>query len=204
MIPTSTDTAQVTLASSSPRRAQLLDQLCISYSVCPADIDESSLQQESPEAYVERLARCKAIHVRKHASPSQNVNVENHPVLAADTCVALQGRIYGKPQDRDDAVEFLLELSDRTHSVYTGTAIVSGASCVSCTAKTDVTFRAISEDEAARYWATREPEGKAGGYAIQGMGAVFVQHLDGSYSNVMGLPLLETTRLLKLSGIHIF
>ena len=204
MVSTVTDPAKVVLASASPRRAQLLDQLRIAYDVEPADVDESVFENEPPTEYVERLARRKATHVSGLLAQSQNVNVVTHVVLAADTCIVHNGEIHGKPRSQHEAIQLLLKLSDRTHSVYTGTAIVSGGKCISCIVRTDVTFRSISEDEAARYWSTQEPQGKAGGYAIQGRGAVFVRHLAGSYSNVMGLPLMETARLLKLTGIHIF
>ncbi len=185
----------ICLASNSPRRRELLSQIGVSHIVMAADIDESVLPGESPRAYVVRLAREKALAIRRTG--------QELPVLAADTTVVLDGRVFGKPRDRADAIHMLSELAGRAHEVLTAVALASTAHGVGerLSANT-VCFRKISAEECAAYWETGEPRDKAGGYAIQGLGAVFVESLSGSYSAVMGLPLFETGELLQAAGIQ--
>jgi septum formation protein len=183
------------LASRSPRRLQLLRQIGIRPQVMAADLDESLLPGESPEAYVRRLAVNKAQYAYNALPPKRR-----GPVFGADTAVVAAGRVLGKPQDREHAVEMLLSLSGRTHRVLTGVALVDGAVRYRLS-DSRVSFRPIDEAEARAYWDTGEPADKAGGYGIQGLGAVFVEGLEGSYSGVMGLPLYETAELLSEAGI---
>lgn len=182
------------LASGSPRRRELLTQIGVPFSVVSAPIDETPLPDESATAYVERLARAKAA--------AGLASVEGPAVvLGADTAVVLDGRILGKPDNREDALAMLADLSGREHQVLTAVALSDGQRVQSLCVTSKVRFRAISADEAQRYWASGEPADKAGGYAIQGLGAVFVTGLSGSYSAVVGLPLSETADLLGQFGI---
>ncbi|MFO1408221.1 MAG: Maf family protein [Steroidobacteraceae bacterium] len=183
---------RIVLASASPRRSELLRQAGVACEVRPVDLDESVRPGESPEAYVRRLAEAKAraAWARRPAGTSE-------PVLAADTTVVLDGRVYGKPGDAVEAREMLGRLAGRTHEVHTAVAVVhaGGADSRVCTSR--VTMRAIEPRELDWYCSSDEPYDKAGGYAIQGRAAVFVSRLDGSYSGVMGLPLCETWELLR-------
>jgi septum formation protein len=183
----------IVLASQSPRRAELLRQVGVAFRARPADIDESPMPGESPEAYVRRMSVAKASAVRR-AEPQ-------HPVLGSDTAVVLDGRVFGKPADREQAVAMLLTLAGRTHQVMTGVALVDDTVHYRLSTST-VRFRAIDRAEALAYWASGEPVDKAGGYAIQGLGAAFVSHIDGSFSGVMGLPLFETLELCRHTGIR--
>ena len=182
------------LASGSPRRRELLTQIGVPFTVVSAPIDESPLPDESAPAYVERLARAKAA---AGLASVQGPAV----VLGADTAVVLDGRILGKPENREDALAMLADLSGREHKVLTAVALSNGLLTHSLCVTSKVRLRAISADEAQRYWASGEPVDKAGGYAIQGLGAVFVTGLSGSYSAVVGLPLSETAELLGTFGI---
>jgi septum formation protein len=179
------------LASASPRRSELLRQIGIAHEVRPVDVDETPRAGEPPARYALRVAEEKARALWQRLAAA-----ERRPVLAADTTVALGATILGKPADRDDAVRILSALSGRTHEVHTAVAVVheGGADVRVCTSA--VSFRALEVAEIERYWATGEPADKAGGYAVQGLGAVFIRHLAGSYSGVMGLPLYETWELL--------
>ena len=184
----------ICLASMSPRRRELLAQIGVPHAVVAAHVDESLLPDESPADYVARLARLKADTVR--------TRVHVLPVLAADTTVVLDGMIHGKPEDRAHGLAMLGALSGRTHQVLTAVALATGrgiALRVNCSC---VTFRNIRREEMEAYWETGEPRDKAGSYAIQGYGAVFVTALNGSYSAVMGLPLSETADLLREAGIR--
>jgi septum formation protein len=185
--------AVLCLASASPRRRELLAQLGVAHSVLPAHIDEAQLTGEGAEDYVLRLARAKALHVSPRAAPL--------PVLAADTAVVLDGIIYGKPRDREDALAMLAALSDRTHTVLTAVALATETRVTTALSASSVRLRATSAAERAAYWETGEPGDKAGGYAIQGQGAAFVAGLDGSYSGVMGLPLYETAQLMRAAAL---
>lgn len=184
------------LASASPRRRQLLELIGVPHVVTPADIDETPRPAEPASAYVTRLAGEKAAVVRRMHP--------DLPVLAADTTVHVDGAILEKPQSEADCVRMLGLLSGRRHQVYTGLCVLSDADPgLSCT-ETEVTFRRISRAEMAAYWASGEPHGKAGAYAIQGFGAVFVEKITGSYTNVMGLPLFETAQVLRSHGIAVW
>lgn len=186
------------LASQSPRRSQLLHQLGVQFKVQVADIDERILAQESAYDYVARLALQKAQAVWDRLDSTQQ-----KPVLAADTCIAIENEILGKPADEQMAKAMLQRLAGRVHQVYTGIALVSQQHSV-CVNVNQVSFRPITEQEIHAYWQTGEPQGKAGGYAIQGYGAAFIAHLEGSYSGVMGLPLFETAQLLDQYEIPIW
>ena len=184
------------LASGSPRRRELLTQIGVPFSAISADIDETPLNHESPSAYVERLARGKA-----EAGRGTVVSDAAFCVLGADTAVVLNGKILGKPVDEADACAMLMMLAGQEHEVLTAIAVLDGERCESRVVRSLVRFRPIGRDEAAAYWASGEPQDKAGGYGIQGLGAVFVAGLDGSYSAVVGLPLCETCEVLGHFGI---
>lgn len=184
------------LASASPRRKELLSQIGVVFSVDPADIDESLLENEAPAAYVERMAREKAqVVAARHAGET---------ILGSDTTVVCDGEILAKPVDKEDAMRMLTALSGRSHQVLTGIALARDYEVHSQVVTTDVCFRDLTAAEIAAYVATGEPLDKAGGYGIQGFGAVFVADIKGSYSNVVGLPLTETAALLRVSDIPIW
>lgn len=179
------------LASASPRRRALLDQLGVPHQVLPVDIDETPHAGEVPAVLAARLARTKALEGWRRDGGSR-------PVLGADTVVAIGDVLHGKPLDREDAVRMLTALGGHTHQVLTAVAVApaGGGAVLEALSVTQVRMRAISGAEAGAYWDTGEPAGKAGAYGIQGLGAVFIEHIAGSYSGVMGLPLYETARLL--------
>ncbi|PTS85866.1 septum formation inhibitor Maf [Pseudomonas sp. HMWF032] len=179
------------LASGSPRRRELLAQIGVPFLTQIAPIDENALPGESPLTYVERLACTKA-----HAGLAALADSNDAVVLGADTAVVLDGRILGKPLDRADALATLQALSGRSHQVLTAVALVSRERQASRVVASQVTFRALSPAEIEAYWASGEPQDKAGSYGIQGLAAVFVSQLQGSYSAVVGLPLCETAALL--------
>jgi len=190
------------LGSASPRRAELLSQIGVAYKVAVADIDETPCLGETAELYVLRMALEKADAVLAQAE----VGFSTLPVLAADTSVVLDGEILGKPRDQAEAMAMLARLSGRTHLVLTAVALVGpGAegARASRLIVNKVRFRPISEAERLAYWLTGEPQDKAGAYAIQGRAAVFIEHLEGSFSAVMGLPLFEATELLAEFGINV-
>lgn len=192
----SSDTkALIHLASRSPRRRELLDQIGVGWAGVDQGVDESLAAGESPEVFVVRLALEKA-RAGHRALDSGVVNV-----LGADTVVVLDGEIMGKPSDEGEARSMLERLAGRSHRVLTGVALVDGEREATRLSVNNVTLRDISRDEMRRYWASGEPVDKAGAYAIQGRGAVFVTHLDGSYSGVMGLPLYDTADLLDEFGL---
>ncbi|KAA6187268.1 septum formation inhibitor Maf [Thiohalocapsa marina] len=182
------------LASRSPRRRELLQQLGLAHGLLPADVDESPLPGESAEAFVIRIALEKA-RAGRQVAPSPL------PVLGADTAVVCDGRILGKPADAADAAAMLALLSGRAHRVLTGVAVL-GQREQTVLSETRVQFRQIAPAEADAYWASGEPRDKAGAYAIQGRGALFVERISGSYTGVVGLPLFETARLLAAEGVH--
>jgi septum formation protein len=186
----------VYLASASPRRRELLQQIGVSFRVVGMAVDEAVLPDETPSAYVTRLAAAKAVAGWERSRDAHQV-----PVLAADTAVVLDGQILGKPADRQEAEGMLRQLSGRTHEVLTAVALRSTDGLQSRISRSEVTFRSIAAAEAHAYWETGEPSDKAGAYAIQGRGAIFVADLRGSYSGVMGLPLFETAELLRRAGI---
>ncbi|TYC57974.1 septum formation inhibitor Maf [Marinobacter sp. BW6] len=186
----------IILASASPRRAELLQQIGLKFSVRPADIDETPKPDETPEQYVERLAREKARAV-----------VQSSPeclVLGSDTSVVLDGKILGKPSGPADARETLARLSGVTHQVMTAVALATEGQCQSVLVITEVCFRELSTAEIEAYVASGEPMDKAGSYGIQGLGGIFVNELRGSYSAVVGLPLQETAALLAGAGYPVW
>lgn len=186
--------AQIVLASGSPRRAELLTQLKIRFMRVIPDVDESARPGENVADLVRRLALAKAAAGGEQAACAL-------PVLGADTLVACEGIIFGKPADRSDALDMLRRLSGRAHEVLSAVAVVTADSIQAEVSRSTVVFRNISDAEASRYWDSGEPLGKAGAYAIQGLGSIFVERLEGSYSGVVGLPLLETERLLLAAGV---
>ncbi|WP_455198024.1 Maf family protein [Kaarinaea lacus] len=194
---------QIYLASSSPRRRELLAQLGVLFEVISQDVPEMRAEGETPENYVERLALEKARAGLLGLDDPGQV-----PVLGADTEVVVDDRVMGKPVDRAHAIDMLLGLSDRQHRVLSAVAVVGRDNLgqdrgLVRLSESLVTFRSISRQECAAYWDTGEPADKAGAYAIQGKAAVFIERLEGSYSGVMGLPLFETGELLGQFGIEI-
>ena len=185
----------IILASASPRRQELLAQIGVSFTVRSQDIDESVQAGESPDHYVLRMAQEKADSALSQFAAGQEDAGEI--VLAADTSVVLGDSVLGKPVDEADAVAMLQRLSGREHRVLSAVAVATGDERRCAVSESLVTFRAIGLDEAQRYYRSGEPVGKAGAYAIQGYGAVFVARIEGSYSGVMGLPLFETAGLLS-------
>jgi septum formation protein len=184
------------LASRSPRRRALLNQIGINHAILEIDVNEQQRTAEDPVSYVLRLAKEKA-----EAGAALVSGGESVPILAADTSVVVENRVLGKPRDRAHGLWMLSQLSGRTHQVYTAVALNwRGIETELCCSK--VSFRVLSEAEMSAYWASGEPADKAGGYAIQGVGARFISMLHGSYSGVMGLPLFETAELLSRNGIQ--
>jgi len=217
------------LASTSPRRRELLQQIGVSFRCLAAGVDESALPGEAPQAYVRRLAAAKAeagwraagsvgalenagwraagsvvapvLAAAKAEAGWKAADPVGVPVLAADTAVVVDGALLGKPSDREDALGMLARLSGRSHRVLTAVALRTAAGLEVALSDSEVWFRTIDAAEAISYWDSGEPKDKAGGYAIQGLAAVFVAQLHGSYSGVMGLPLFETAELLIAAGV---
>lgn len=183
------------LASTSPRRRELLAQLSLAFQVLQVDVDESRYAGEAPADYVARLARDKAA--------AGLVQAGDGVVIGADTTVVLGDEVLGKPATLEEAMAMWGRLAGREHTVLTGVAVGDARRVALQVVATRVRFRAIAEAEMRAYWASGEPCDKAGGYAIQGRGAVFVTGIDGSYSNVVGLPLAETATLLADAGIRV-
>lgn len=213
----SPENADFILASVSPRRQQLLTDMRARFVVVPAHIDETPEPDECPRAYVLRMACGKADKVYRSVNCPGSNNNRKLPVLGADTAVVAE-QIFGKPESEEDALAMLMALSGRMHHVLTAIALVyedgpvapaTGSAngkldsdtgelrCESRLVESEVTFRTLSEAECLRYWQSGEPEGKAGGYAIQGLGGLFVTRINGSYSGVVGLPVAETYTLLN-------
>ena len=197
------------LASQSPRRAELLQQLGLQFEKLCIDVDEVRNSGEIPEEFVSRLGYDKAMAGYRMLMDQQQPSGSDVPlaVLGADTIVVCDNCILGKPTGEDDAERMLLSLSGRSHSVYTSlTVVFSDAdgdfSVHSITSKTQVTFRTIEPAEVKWYWDSGEPSDKAGAYGIQGLGAIFVSRIEGSYSGVVGLPLFETSQLLSELGFY--
>ncbi|MGE5626003.1 MAG: Maf family protein [Bacillota bacterium] len=188
--------ADFILASASPRRRQLLEQLGLRFEVRAAEVDETPRAGEAAEDYVLRVACLKAeTAAGKLESPL--------PVLAADTEVVLDGKILGKPKGREDGLTMLARLSGRSHQVLSAVALWKDGVLETARCESRVSFRALARGEAEAYWESGEPRDKAGAYGIQGRGAVFVERLEGSYSNVVGLPLFETAALLRSAGVRV-
>ncbi len=182
------------LASASTRRRELLSTMRIAFSHGGADIDESPLPEESPVEMVLRLAESKARAARA-------TGIRELPVLGADTAVVLGDRIFGKPASKEEALEMLACLSGRSHEVLTGVALLAGGRLETALSRSKVQFREIRPDEAEAYWQSGEPAGKAGAYAVQGLGGIFVERVEGSYTGVVGLPIFETAAVLRRAGI---
>jgi septum formation protein len=179
------------LASASPRRRDLLAQIGIAHEVRPVAVDEHVEPGEAPEGYVLRLAARKADALWDELPTAVRL-----PVLAADTTVSLDGRVFGKPASAHELRDMLGHLSGRTHEVHTAIALRCTAGLQTRLQTSRVTFRALTDREIDAYWSTGEPADKAGGYAVQGRAAVFVARIEGSYSGIVGLPLYETWELL--------
>jgi len=179
---------EIILASASPRRAELLDQIGVKYQVQAVDIDESCLPNESAENLVQRLAKEKSQALG---------NTLAKPVLGADTLGLLKGELLVKPRDFNHAHEMLSSMSGQWHEILSAVAVTYQAKTQVCLNRNRVLFRRLSNDEIKAYWETGEPQDKAGAYAIQGLAAPFIERIEGSYSGIMGLPLFETAQLLK-------
>jgi septum formation protein len=186
---------QIRLASGSPRRRELLKQLGLRYEVQAVDIDETPKQGEKPLDYVQRMAFEKS-------AACVNLQLSPLPILAADTAVILGDEIMGKPESQAHAAHMLSRLSGKKHQVYSAVSL-RGSEHWQRVSLTEVHFRAIDPPEMAAYWNTGEPQDKAGGYAIQGLGSLFIKTIHGSFSGVMGLPLFETAEILRKQGIQI-
>lgn len=182
------------LASQSPRRRELLQQIGVEHSQMPVDIDETPFTGEHADDYVVRMAIEKARAAYKG----------HLPVLASDTCGVLDGEILLKPLDKADALAMWQRMAGREHQILTSVCVISSAGEHWRLCRSNVTFRAFDQALFERYWHTGEPQDKAGGYAIQGLGAIFVERMQGSYSAVMGLPLYETAELLSQAGIPVW
>ena len=185
---------KVILASSSPRRHDLLKLIGVDHEVIPADLDESQLPGENPDAYAERLARAKSAAIA--ADYAESI------VIGADTIVVVDQHILGKPRDASDAARMLRMLCNRSHIVMTAVAVTVGGRTMSVVEKVTVSFRDLTEDEIARYIATGEPMDKAGAYGIQGYGATIVRRIEGDYFAVMGLSLVRLVDLITQLGVR--
>jgi len=186
---------QITLASASPRRRELLDQIKVSYTVHAVDIDESHMAGETSQQFVKRLALEKA--------QAGYLDYPVRPALGSDTIVVFEQHILGKPENQQMAFEMLKLLSGKTHQVMTAVAICNGETEHCVLSISEVEFNTLNEQQINDYWNTGEPADKAGGYAIQGIAAQFIKNIKGSYSGIMGLPLFETAQLLERVGIKL-
>ena len=193
-------TKRIYLASRSPRRAELLQQIGIEFEVLPSDIDESVVEGELPADYVVRLAREKAAACLRALRDN---NAEMLPVLAADTTVSIDGLILGKPENDEEARAMLQRMSGQSHEVHTGIAVATAYGMETALSTTHVQMALLSESDIAAYVASGEPRDKAGAYGIQGLAGAFIRHIEGSYSGVMGLPIYETSQLLKGAGVDV-
>ncbi len=183
---------RIILASRSPRRAELLAQIGLPFDVRVPAVDETPRDREPPDLYVTRLARAKALAAAQAGCVT----------IGADTSVILDGRILGKPRNRDEGISMLKALGGRSHQVLTGIAVSDGQRTESLAVSTKVTFRDLGPREAEAYWDTGEGADKAGGYGIQGIGGIFAESIQGSFSAVVGLPLTETESLLRAFGVE--
>jgi septum formation protein len=186
--------AKLILASTSPRRSEILEGLGLAFAIRSVAFDEKLLPEETPAAAVQRLAVGKATMMPPGAG---------EVVIGADTAVVLDDRFYGKPRNEADCLAMLANLAGRTHQVMTGVAVATPERVATGLSITDVRFREIDPDEARRYWQSGEPRDKAGGYAIQGRGGQFVEAIIGSYTGVVGLPVFETAAMLRAAGIDV-
>ncbi|MBV1912068.1 MAG: Maf family protein [Cycloclasticus sp.] len=185
------------LASSSPRRAELLHQIGVNFEIKSVEIDETPIHGERPLDYVKRLA------IEKAAATKVFYQEDDILVLGSDTAVIIDGEILGKPDNKEQAVMMLKQLSGNSHTVLTSVAIIGCQQEQCLINESKVTFSTLTDSDIEWYWSTGEPKDKAGAYGIQGKAAVFIKRLEGSFSGVMGLPLYETSQLLKQSGFAI-
>ncbi|WP_223787717.1 Maf family protein [Marinicella meishanensis] len=186
---------RLTLASASPRRAELLQQLGWQLDILPVDIDEAAHDGEDPAAYCLRMATEKS-------QAAQTQIQTPWPIITADTTVVFDGEILGKPKTREDALLTLFKLSGQTHQVYSAVAVTYAGQNVSVLSENQVTMATIEEADIKAYIASGEPMDKAGAYGIQGLAAMWIKHISGSYSSIMGLPLYETSSLLAQLGVN--
>ncbi len=194
------NTPMIYLASRSPRRGELLGQIGVTFAVLPSDVDESVRPDESPEHYVLRLAREKALVCAQRLAVE---GLADRPILAADTTVCIDGMILGKPEHDADAAAMLRRMSDRWHAVHTAISVAQGNRVETALSSTQVEMARLTEAEIAAYIASGEPRDKAGSYGIQGLAGAFIRRIEGSYSGVMGLPVYETSLLLKQFGVPV-
>ncbi len=187
-------TPLIHLASASPRRSALLQQIGVVHRVRPVHIDEAVRGGEAPADYVRRLSAEKARALHETLGSGEMT-------LGADTCVALGPEIFGKPADEADCIDILMQLSGRSHQVHTAVTLCHDARTQTALSTSEVQFRALTRAECTAYWRSGEPRDKAGGYAVQGRGALFVQQIRGSYTGIVGLPLFETAQLLASAGV---
>ena len=196
----------VYLASQSPRRRQLLEQLGVRYELLLPDEGEDAealeavMKNEAPTAYVKRVTNLK---LDAAVARLKNRQLKSAPILCSDTTVALGRTIYGKPDSAQDALRMLTELAGNTHRVLTAVAVQSGRKRFDALSTSRVTFEALSSQQISAYVASGEPSGKAGAYAVQGRAALYITRINGSYSGIMGLPIYETALLLKAAGLKI-
>lgn len=195
-VPAESVLPQIILASASPRRLELLEQIAVRAIVQAVDIDETRKTDEKVLDYVQRLAMEKAQRGFESIE-----NPHKLPVLGADTIVELNGIILGKPENRQHAKTMLQQLSGQKHTVHSSVAIVTDDRCINDTSSTEVTFKVLGQHEIERYLVTGEADDKAGSYAVQGIAAQFIKRINGSFSGVVGLPLYETVQLLGRCGI---
>ncbi|OOF70604.1 Maf family protein [Rodentibacter caecimuris] len=188
------------LASNSPRRWALLQQLGINLIRVEGEVDETPYQNEEASAYCLRIALAK--NQAAQAEHSRR-SLANYPIVTADTTVSIHNQILGKPKDQDEAFQMLKLLSGKTHQVFTAVCVSYNQQQFSRLQTSDVIFKKITEEEIRAYIATGEPMDKAGAYGIQGLGGIFVQHLAGSFTGVMGLPIAETAELLKRCNLSL-
>jgi|SRR5687768_1309167 septum formation protein len=210
----SSSNSLIYLASASPRRSALLDQIGVPHRVQPVDVDETARSDEPADQYVRRLAVLKAETLWRSLAAGQRqpaahgcangagAGCAGAAVLGADTAVVLDDEILGKPRDEQDCLRMLKLLSARTHQVFTAVALRASDGCQSRVNVSEVTFRKLADEEIQRYWRSGEPADKAGAYAVQGRAALFIERIAGSYSGIMGLPLFETGELLAAVGAH--
>ena len=195
------------LASASPRRAELLQQIGVTFEVIPANIDERMQRNEAPGNYVRRLSQEKATAVQSILSASQacknSLNDAPAIVMGADTVVVFNGRVFGKPNDFSAFEDTMNQLSGNRHQVISAATLVSAQFTETVFSSTNVYFRDLTEEDIASYWRTGEPADKAGGYAIQGLAASFIRRIEGSYSGVVGLPLFEVCDMLNRAGVQL-
>lgn len=184
----------IILASASPRREQLLKQIGLVFRIIPGEVAEDTIEAAVPEQYVQKCALAKALAVQQQVDPGDII-------IGADTVVVLDGMIYGKPKDAADAGRMLANLAGRTHSVWSGLAVVSTAGQLIQAVETRVTLAQLSSQQIERYVASGEPMDKAGAYAVQGLGATFIERVDGCYYNVVGLPLQTLVQILATLGV---